>query len=826
MPLPIFADWASSRRSSALHRHQEQPRNFRAPHSWELDIVDDMNLLSGTFPSDFDSVGGMLRYPVVSSQESNSEDSSSSSSDDLSLEQDTNERVELDASRRRHEVLPTMNLTRSSSFLAAAQEDRLSDSHDSPIPSELIEEERELLSLMGRRRFPAAGILRGDAFRFPEVTDRPLGNSDFTVQPRLPFITRRLLLSSARQNTRNENTLIDMHHDNNTMQPGGPGLVSEAVPLRRQNAIRRLTTSLPSATFNKKASSLKKMLKKFLQSIKEHDPAFGTSPLFTDNHIWNNSLFPISHYRSQQNDPYSIEDDMNYVLLWQKSRNRWQKNIVVDDPEQGAFHDMRMKRKYALETSSTRKKMKSRSSSNAGLENKKYSSFRDHRNGDSIFLSELSRANKILILNGLLSSLFRSGSKFSVGFDPLLPSGHDVLEMAMTNVCHGDAQLDGFFQPAADNDNRNLFHLKIFLTILIGNTRMNDGRLLRDLLEVLFCAIASPKMLSDSQKKRFNFRIPFTGALINFKDQDLRFLQGDNDDGSVTQRSSNSRIGLQMAEWLKINPFTQLTEAFFLNRLKFSINCLKNLPEIPKKHQKAIFEFCKNLIDESWLLTKSFSLLRLSQIRAIKNSFESYERNFAGESRQVNFSRSTENNFIRKWNSELCNKLGDFAGCADSCLLNLQLNYVLFTVEIDIHKSVSAILDTISRDLPPSVDRELLTEIVSTHQKERVANEKSRTILICSLDRKTGRLELLKVDSDADFKIPGAPRRYSVAHDPSDSYGGTPWANLNNSNIPHEGTSFPYPPTFGERDIMFGVPKQGSADVTNWKEKDNFLGYI
>ncbi|GEQ69382.1 hypothetical protein JCM33374_g3053 [Metschnikowia sp. JCM 33374] len=853
MPPPTSPDWPESQRTpSTRHIRLIRPAlswaHFNPLNHISAQIMSlDEHVLSGAYFPDTDRMGGSLRYEVDSPNRSDSAETSSSSYDSSSSSQGEDMAQDIASFRHRFEgresralddvtrvLSGIVNEDNSFSDILLSNSPTSGESDNSPVANDStgVDEQAGPGSSTEGFSIPDAIISNEDSPENHDSSEGSISGTEFPQTSQISPIHRRLLLSSARQNMTNENTIIDSRGIGTSIPDRGMNPIFDGVPLRRQNAIRRRTSSAPTGINEKSISTLKKNLKNILKAIKQQDPSFGASPLFTDRHLWNNSSNVVSKPRCCPHHDYvSLNENLNSVKFFRQPHKLWKSKSFNDGrntklPE--TFSKQILKRACTFDSSDKKRKRIGN-----GICDKNASVFLCSELGESIYADYLTDSDKDRILSGFSSSYLRSGSSFSVAMDPLQRRSHDVLGLTFSEVCQESSNLNGFFQPLTSDENQNIGNLRNLMSILVGETRMDDGKLLKDTLDEIFKVIGSFCKLPSSKKLDTQFKIPFVGTLIDFKKNDLRFLKDKSDDLGINQRAKNDRIKFQLGEWLRIKPFSDLSESFLLNKLRFAIRCLQFYSDIPKKHQKTIYGFCKTMLDESWLLTKNFASIRSAKIPIIEKSFVLSESELSTEPGERKLPRLGESPFTRKWNSEICDKLGNFVSCTDSCLLNLQLNYVLFTVEVDIYAAVNSMLSIVSKALPDDSSQPLLKIMTRRLKDGGLATKAKKSTLVCSLNRKTGGLELSRAPSETDFKVPISRRRHfssgNTSYSVRSSNGGAVGVS---STLPHDSVrqqSSAEPSNAMRKrqsSIIYGVPKKGNPVACIWKNERGSSSFV
>lgn len=820
MPPPISSEWSDSSRPNT---NTNTRRLLQPIYPWDRDLAHTgVQALSDEHgPDPFD----------MSSQESDSDDLSSSLSDSLSSERHRRITASsaLAAFRRRYEALHLENseleIARALAAMSGSEDGHLSDSDSSIINTQYEVRNYATNSESEDIESSDESVAQHDNATQSDDNSDGLGSGSEPEMPTLPrtiFQTRDLILSAVSGNSAIEN-IVALRRLQSFMQLDEPLPITEGVPLRRQNAIRGVSSSLLGPLHEYKIELLRKDMRRLLRDIKAADSSFGTCPLFEDRHIWNDEMFPVLHSCCPQHEDLSLNSDMTALLLHRKrSRHIWKHRLAPQGDPASPFLKQ-LKRKCSFDTNPNKKRKKLGES--LGVQEKSQTHL-VHNSGDTISGEHLSDSNKDDILKGISSSFLKGGSSFTINFGAEQSIFSDVMGLTFSEVCHETSRVSGFFRPAGFGPRLNIRCFQQFMLSFADNTKMDDGGSFRDIVSELFDELNCLEKSPDYGKVDTQIMIPFLGDLIDFQKNDLRYVSGQEDGTALNPHAINDQILFQMGEWLKLKPFSHLSETFFLKQLRFGIRSLKIFSSIPKRYKKEIYNFCKDIVDQSWFLTKHFELLSEIKIPIIEKSFVEFQRENSDEGKRPRLGVTP---FIRRWNSEIYRKLGDFACCADSCLLNLQLNYVLFKVEVDVYAAMELALKTLSKFLPQKIEKKIRRKFLKYGKEGKYSSKSRKTTLICSLDRKTGRVELLKTRSEAEFKIPFSRRRYFSVRESTNSgpnEDSTPTV-LNVSNVLQRPQDrLIYSSVISESRLMTGFPKKGSPVSSYSNSKDEFNCFI
>ncbi|RLV91658.1 hypothetical protein JA1_003737 [Spathaspora sp. JA1] len=656
----------------------------------------------------------------------------------------------------------------------------------------------------------------------------------------------RLLLSSARQNPLNINTLIIPSYpiSNSSHQPhrlrtanvvrvdGRPmpwlgQSPASGVPLRRQNAIRTApgrhhyrrynpmqtpsgSGGAPAATSDTTGdkhlelstleensnSRLKKLLTveadelcKDIQSISEaidKIPNFqGESPLFYKNNCEYSKRFRILFFaklnQTKFDQPGGLPNLIYAMDLYLKKRRARSlflniKPTIPPPPKVSRSSRLPIKKKrksHKYQRSST-KRQKVATSSQDEVEHLLFNSKQLH----------LSKSEKENILSSLPSSYMQPGSSFSISISEPQSQQSDNLKQAnlvFTNIT--GPELDGVFnfsveqseQPQMTRLHCMLLKLHSFIKYFCGFTEnsLPRNKILVRKLNVLDRISVDPNIHYTTNLKYSQVNIPFSGHIIDFKKYDLRFIE--NTIGCRSNRERSNRLRLTLGEWMKISPFIQFKENYFLSFLHELQDNLEHFDEInAKKEQKSqALHLTKQFKGNLYQFTKDFGFINENN-----NSKSGVTIPFLDEQRSINTllpkhtnSNKYKDGFAEDWERSLALRLCEVITMDDSTsLLNVQLNYILFKIKVDLSKLLDSYIlfifdhwDVSSKDKVEYINKykTVYNSILSDENKpnrERDTNNPTEATLIGSIDRKSGQIELQNTIANLFYRVDSGVR--------------------------------------------------------------------
>lgn len=367
----------------------------------------------------------------------------------------------------------------------------------------------------------------------------------------------------------------------------------------------------------------------------------------------------------------------------------------------------------------------------------------------------LTREEKDLILSVQFSSFLKSGTTFSIDLESMQQSS----DLTFSVVDYENKTIEGFFQihgamheeDLMMNIILRLIHYKYFFTgfneytwnypkntilfrkLLILERLKNDSKIF-------------DKLVFKSSSK-LQVKVPIHGNIVDFKNTDLRFLSpmeaSDNLilTGSLLTRNKSNRIRLQLLEWMRLQPFKQFRESYFLNYLEelhrnlgtFASAKTTRLQKQEAIHMTKDFKLNIHELTKGLFVPKGGSTIPDLPV-------PNYKVYIGGDSR---------NFFLNDWERSMSHSLSEQLTDKDStALLNIQLNYVLFNMTLDVsnflNDHINFILDNCETpDNSTYVNKyRKVLERVLADEKSDTSEEGKTVTLLCSLNRKSGVLEM------------------------------------------------------------------------------------
>lgn len=535
----------------------------------------------------------------------------------------------------------------------------------------------------------------------------------------------RLLLSSARQNPTNTNAIISGNN---------------STSLTRSNAIIDRNRNKFCKNWDMDLEFRSKVAVQLYSQVSALWKIFKHLRLQTDTV----SLFKC-HDRHHKENEYNVTGDsllsnlestMDNFLEKRKTGKLWNEEHS-EKPENHCLH----KRKFS--NSRTQENKRQRISAACSEED------RITVPPSNLDINNLTYERKYSIMDIPYSSFLRAGASFSLGSTLKQEDAiESPIDLIFSLVDYKNAILEGGFSIAPMTSNQEPLTLvshfldsnKYYQDFFLGfrKDRRKKTSLQIKLLEKLDLEILE---MGEFRKPVRPFTVPFSGRIVDFKHNDLRFLSNVKVFNNVRSRNfhlaraKSARVRYQLLQWMKIQPFNRFEEYFFKTHLKLLRKRLrmKTFQRLTDGEQKEVLEFADGISCNVFQFSKYLDFLRrgnleLSLLEKQKNNLEA----------SIFHEKSC---FLHeKWESKLVRKLCEFFTCQSTCLLHTQTNYIFFTLLIDAEEYLEKCILYKLNLLPKEKKEKYLTEFEQSKHASMSSN--SKIILLCSINRKEGTIEI------------------------------------------------------------------------------------
>ncbi|KAK6463143.1 hypothetical protein DFJ63DRAFT_104558 [Scheffersomyces coipomensis] len=405
----------------------------------------------------------------------------------------------------------------------------------------------------------------------------------------------------------------------------------------------------------------------------------------------------------------------------------------------------------------------------------------------------LSREDKEKIMNVQFSSYFQSGVRYRILLDHYKPSITEC-DLVFSNIDYEQNSIQGCFQfqdfnPMSNDPYSSLRkQLEMFAKYFCGiekdfywNNFIKSDNIRRKLniLDKLLKDKNVHQSIANNCQVQKLISIPVEGEIIDFKTHDLRFLPSLKlpDNKSYANRHSrqssqspanklkSSRARVQVLEWMKLEPFQQFKQSCLLSYLQLVRRNLihfsnLNIPVVDQGDARYLLDSFENNMNE---IKEDFAYIKhqLSNSKGLLPGKTSTSSSAPptppiAVSGQMSRARAalpppppSKLKNSDDWEKTLARKLCESITDDDSIsLLNVQLNYVLFTLKVDVSKyldiCINFFLENCHDDKKSYISKYKMVhdKILKDESKEKVVDDNKFATLLCSINRKSGLLEI------------------------------------------------------------------------------------
>ncbi|KAG7662221.1 uncharacterized protein J8A68_004231 [[Candida] subhashii] len=379
-------------------------------------------------------------------------------------------------------------------------------------------------------------------------------------------------------------------------------------------------------------------------------------------------------------------------------------------------------------------------------------------NGDTSPPAELTKSEKENILDSLPCSYFQSGVSYTMKIDSPTDHALDYVNLIMNNISPDRRNIDGILNFTGNGSENGglefmLFKLHNFTRFFFGfmNNGLIKNKILIRKLNVLD-RLSIDQNVKYSKKLRYdNVNIPISGHVIDFKNEDLRFMKFKEPNGTVSSisRFKSMKVKQQLLLWMRLQPFVQFRRMYLMNFMNDLNENLKSLIKLKKG-------VCKRQLSKYISLTKEFRMSFQELIKVFPMSKKKLKKISPKTTTGTNGKKSNSQKkyrtlFLEDWDRGSSYNLNEIITSDDSiALLNVQLNYVLFVVKINI----SQFLDIYFQFIFAHVENEdylnrykRVYENIQRDEKSQYSLKQDENtdelVLIGSINRKNGNIEML-----------------------------------------------------------------------------------
>lgn len=531
-----------------------------------------------------------------------------------------------------------------------------------------------------------------------------------------------------------------------TLRTGANLGSSGAVPLSRQNALRikrqRIGDNYDST---QRITSSHRDFQKLLKCIDE-------TPIFEN-------MIPFTMY--------SYESDVTFRCLLPFERNTSTKLKKLDRfmRKRRKHYDYmdRMLRAIPERRASMRSsKREAEENLQANCKRRRFASavkepIQEMILSNNLVVEELSIQDKYVppmdekcILDGLFCSYVSDGATFHI---PCVESSKQTLDLDLRlfRVDYKDKTLTGSLvfneQDSGELAINNLKHFVAFLGGTEPRPKRETQVLFKKRLSVLYgmlqkCSQASNVKAQLELSKSVNLHI--SGDIIDFKKNDLRFLErayGRTMDPRSVLHTEEDDIEFDLLQWLQIKPISNFAEAKFYEVIVNGEKYLKLLIDHPKEKESDKLKFVQGFHDLIYDICKAHGFIENTKI-----PFNSEDGRRSGYT-------SNKWAFIKTWNYKLSEDICEHLATERKNLTNIQLNYVLFTMELDVSEVLEALYSKTLALIPNEEDRQFYQKMYADLGEPKDSALSRKVVFVCSVNRKNGQLHMHNTRPKFDYRM-------------------------------------------------------------------------
>lgn len=351
------------------------------------------------------------------------------------------------------------------------------------------------------------------------------------------------------------------------------------------------------------------------------------------------------------------------------------------------------------------------------------------------------------ILDGLFCSYVSDGSAFHI---PRVETTEHTLNMDLRlfRVDYQNKRLAGSLVfNEQESGTTAITNLMSFLAFLGGTnfrpkreTQVLFKKRLSNLIYMLqtICEKSNDRALLDLAK---NVSIPISGDIVDFKKNDLRFVKkayGSTMYPRSVLHTEEDDIEFDLLQWLQIKPISNFAEAKFYEVIVNGEKYLKLLIDHPKEKESDKLRFVQGFHD------------LLKDICKVHGFIEDTKIPFTSED-----CRRSGNKwgFLKTWNYKLSEDICQHLATEKKNLTNIQLNYVLFTMELDISKVLETLFDKALALIEDEAESQLYQKMYADVGEPDKSALSRKVVLVCSVNRKNGQLHIHNTRPKFDYRM-------------------------------------------------------------------------
>lgn len=522
-----------------------------------------------------------------------------------------------------------------------------------------------------------------------------------------------------------------------------------ALPLTRQNAIRIKKDR--SSDLVEPQQKIKALHLDFIQLLQNTDKAliFKNKVKFSPCLISFNSNIPVRILQPEQEETMTDKLDRLQRERYNQTVDLSRNLSSIMDADMSRYGQN--KREHKEQVSATNKKRKLYASNNGNMKNP-MTVPPSVKLGTSINDKYVPPIDGSSILDGLFCSYVSDGSTFHI---PGVDDSNKELNMdfRIMSVNYELKKLQGQFTFKENISGRAAMdNIGKFVSFLAGNEphakRLTQSLFRRKIFAVCgalyTCAANNTDETLLKICKSTNF--PVSGTIVDFKKNDLRFLR--NTYPGVRRahhvfQSPGKDTEFELLQWLRIPPFFNFAESKFYKTIetveRYLFKSMQKSQDVDKSNLKYVQGFRK-LIHE---ISKGYCYLKGTDI-----PFESNE----GECRRID-SRFRKSAFFTLWETKHAEEFCEHILKNRNDLTNVQLNFVLFTLELDVTKVLDTLFWKVLEHIPNKLDRQKYEKFYTDAREPNNSALSGKAVFVCSVNRKNGELHIHNTRPSFEYRL-------------------------------------------------------------------------
>lgn len=358
--------------------------------------------------------------------------------------------------------------------------------------------------------------------------------------------------------------------------------------------------------------------------------------------------------------------------------------------------------------------------------------------------------DKDRIMNGFFCSYVSDGASFYI---PCVEDSNTPLNMdlRLSRVDFDKKQIHGIILfNERDNACLAIKNMILFLLFLGGSEflAMKDSQILIQKRLSIICEAldtsAATLTSNDLVDITSSLKIEVSGNILDFKDHDFRFLlkiYPDAKTPSTVHENPLLDVEFELSQWLKIRPFFNFAEAKFYETL---VNVDRYLRFAKKlgNNDAINTNFAETLKKRVHEFMETYGFIKDTEL-----PYEHLKSEFRGRD------RAHKSGILSSWDKKLAEEFCNMVVTEKKNLINVQLNYVLFTLQLDAFKVMDHLFTDILAHIHDKEQQKFFHEMYSEAGTSDDSAAARKVVFVCSVNRKTGELHIHNTRPMFDYRM-------------------------------------------------------------------------